>query len=120
MATLSTHTLDSTDGTHAGGVRIRLVRIDVAGARKTLIDSATDAGGRFLQEIDVGPGDTGCEYELVVGSSDYFAKKRSPPAVVGLHLVKEAVIRFSMPDPKAKYHIPMMLAPNSHSVWWSS
>ncbi len=120
MATLSTHTLDSTDGTHAGSVRVRLVRIDASGARTTLIDSATDAGGRFLQEVDVATGGATSEYELIIGSGDYFSKKKHPPASDGLRLVKEAVVRFAMPDPKAKYHIPMMLAPNSYSVWWSS
>ena len=35
-------------------------------------------------------------------------------------ILKEVVIRFAMPDPTGSYHIPLMLAPNSYSVWWSS
>ena len=120
MAIFSTHTLDSTDGTHAGSIRIRIYRISQLGVREILIDDATDIGGRFIQEIAIKSTELQCEYELVIAIGDYFAKKGILNEGNRLQLVNEAIIRFSMPDIKAKYHIPLMISPNSYSVWWSS
>ena len=47
MATLSTHTLNSVDGTHAGGISVTLTRIDADGRRTELFRQATDEGGRL-------------------------------------------------------------------------
>ena len=33
--------------------------------------------------------------------------------------VTEIVIKFNMKNPKKKYHIPVIIAPNGYSVWWS-
>ena len=60
----------------------------------------------------------GDEYELVFRTGPYFAAQSLPQRTK--QIVKEIVIRFSMPDPDASYHIPLMIAPNSYSVWWSS
>jgi 5-hydroxyisourate hydrolase len=76
MATVSSHTLSSVDGTHAGGIGVALHRLDPSGARVTLFETATDEGGRLSETVAL--------------------------------------------DPDARYHIPLMLAPNSYSVWWSS
>jgi 5-hydroxyisourate hydrolase len=38
----------------------------------------------------------------------------------GMHILDEIVIRFAMPDADAKYHIPIIMSPNSYSCWWSS
>ena len=118
MATVSTHVLNSVDGTHAGGVKIDFFRLDPSGQRSLLVSAATDSGGRLVQAIEV-PADGGeAQFEIVLHSGAYFAN-RLPPQM-GLRIVREIVIRFAMPDPAGRYHIPMMLAPNSHSVWWSS
>jgi 5-hydroxyisourate hydrolase len=116
MAVLSSHTLNSVDGTHAGGIRIEVIRIDPAGARTRLLDTATDEGGRF-QETIADP-DPASRYEMVLHTGLYFAGRGILAA--GLHILDEVVIRFAMPDPDARYHIPLMLAPNSYSVWWSN
>ena len=58
------------------------------------------------------------DYELVFQTGRYFASLSLPVSVK--QILKELVIRFKMPDPDASYHIPLMLAPNSYSVWWSS
>lgn len=118
MATISTHTLSAVDGTHAGSVAVKLVRIGRDGSRSTRLTGATDAHGRFSQEVALSPGDDECEYELVFGSGDYFAVRGLPRP--GAQIVGEVVIRFTMPDPNGRYHIPVILAPNGYSVWWSS
>ncbi|MEM8645622.1 MAG: hydroxyisourate hydrolase [Pseudomonadota bacterium] len=117
MATLSTHTLNAVDGSHAGGIALNLQRIGPDGQRHDVLSGQTDASGRFLQEIALDEADANATYELVLQTGAYF-KERGVEATP-MQICHETVIRFQMPDPDARYHIPMMLAPNSHSVWWS-
>lgn len=118
MAILSSHTLNSVDGTHAGGVGISLIRIDANGERNPILTNETDSGGRFLQDLDLSEEDCTCTFELVLQSGAYF--EIQSPKRDAIQILKEIVIRFEMPDPNGRYHIPLMLAPNSYSVWWSS
>ena len=118
MATLSTHTLNSVDGTHAGHVAITLLRIAADGARVAVFARSTDAGGRLSERIDAAQIDTQADYELVFQTGAYFATRGL--ALQGLRIAKEVVIRFCMPDPDAAYHMPLVMAPNGYSVWLSS
>ena len=118
MATLSTHTLNSVDGTHAGHVVVTLVRIAPDGARIVMFSTSTDAGGRLSQRIDAAHIDAGADYELVFQTGAYFATRGL--ALPGLRIQKEVVVRFCMPDPDAAYHMPLVMAPNGYSVWLSS
>ena len=118
MATLSTHTLNSVDGTHAGGVRLTLTQLMADGGRKLILDSATDEGGRFAETLALSVADTACRYEMVLQTGEYFTRQAVP--VTGTQIMREVVVRFEMPDVDGKYHIPLMLAPNSYSVWWSA
>ncbi len=117
MAILSTHTLNSVDGSHAGGIALSLVRIEPGGQRSEVLRGATDEGGRFSQELTLSEGDRAATFELVLQTGAYFEAKGAQ--TTPMQICRETVIRFQMPDPDARYHMPMMLAPNSHSVWWS-
>ncbi len=118
MATITTHTLNSVLGTHAAGVGVTLVRIERSGARVVVFDEVTDSGGRLAQSVVVSRAHADADHELIFQSGRYFEGQALPrPA---RQILKEVVIRFSMPDPDASYHIPLMLAPNSYSAWWSS
>ncbi len=117
MAVLSTHTLNSVDGSHAGGIALSLYRIEPDGRRTEILNSATDNGGRFSAEISLSEADTKATFELVLQTAAYFEAKGA--VATPMQICRETVVRFQMPDPEARYHIPMMLAPNSHSVWWS-
>ena len=118
MATLSTHTLNSVDGTHAAHVGNALLRIGPAGERTPLFSKTTDAGGRLTEHIEITTDDASAQYELVFQTGDYFARLGLP--FTGMRIMKEVVLRFHMPDPSAAYHMPLMIAPNSYSAWWSS
>jgi 5-hydroxyisourate hydrolase len=37
----------------------------------------------------------------------------------GAQIMDEVVVRFVMTDAAARYHIPVILSPNSYSIWWS-
>ncbi len=117
MATLSTHTLNSVDGSHAGGIALSLYRIGSGGQREDVLSGQTDAGGRFSQEIALTDEETAATYELVLQTGAYF--QAMGVQATPMQICQETVVRFHMPDPEARYHIPMMLAPNSYSVWWS-
>lgn len=117
MATISTHTLDSVSGAHAGSIPVRLFRLGPDGSRTLVFDKATDAGGRLRETIDLSPEHVGRVHELVLDTGPYFAAldaARARPRIM-----TEIVARFVMPDPEGVYHIPMMLAPNSCAIWWS-
>lgn len=118
MAIVSTHTLDAVHGTHAGGIAITLVKLAKDGNRTTVFRKETDPGGRLLEEIDSAAIDTEAQYELVFETGPYF--KAQLPVRDAHQIVSEVVLRFAMPDAKAKYHLPVILAPNGYSVWWSS
>lgn len=118
MAVISTHTLDSVHGTHAGGVGVTLSRIEPSGSRVPIFKRSTDSGGRLSEEVGIAPDHLGAEYELVFQIGPYFDSQAIPTQ--GVQIVKDVVIRFAMPDANGRYHIPLMLAPNSYSVWWPS
>lgn len=118
MATLSTHTLNSVDGTHASDVAVSLARIDAQGRRVVLFDRRTDAGGRLTERIDPAQVDTAADHELVFQTGAYFAARGL--VLPGLRLQSEVVIRFLMPDAQAAYHMPLVMAPNGYSVWLSN
>jgi 5-hydroxyisourate hydrolase len=118
MAIVTTHLLNAVLGTHAGGVGIRLLRIEPSGIRTIVFQRETDAGGRLAETVTVPQEHTSAEYELVFQIGDYFASQSLPQPTK--QILKDVAFRFSMPDPNASYHIPLMIAPNSYSVWWSS
>jgi 5-hydroxyisourate hydrolase len=118
MAVVTTHLLNSVLGTHAGGVGVELLRIEPSGLRTTVFARATDAGGRLAETVTIADEHVGAAYELVFQTGRYFDTQSLPKPA--RQIVSEVAVRFSMPDPNASYHIPLMIAPNSYSVWWSS
>ncbi len=117
MATLSTHTLNSMDGTHAGPITLNLYRIEEDGSRSSFLSGETDMGGRFAADFELAESDLTAEFELVLDTGAYFDSRGVRET--NSQICRQTVIRFSMPDRDRRYHIPMMLAPNSYSVWWS-
>ena len=119
MAVLSSHLLNGVDGTHAGEVTVTLIQIAADGERSVVFEEKSDQGGRFLQDVAVvTDSGYGYGYEMVIASGAYFSRRDIP--VTGTQILREIVIRFSMPDPDARYHIPVIMSPNSYSCWWSS
>ena len=115
--TLSSHTLNGVDGTHAGGIGLDLFRLSADGAREKIFSGATDEGGRFLTELDLADDDEGKNFELVFITTAYWASRAVTDE--SKQILKEIVIRFTMPDPDKRYHIPVILSPNTYSVWLS-
>jgi len=112
MATLSSHTLNGGNGTHAGNIKVTLLNVD----RDTVVfDSTTDSGGRLSEEIDLADFNATDQYQLVFYTGDYWREQQ----ITHQQILDEVVLRFKMPDHQARYHMPLILAPNSYSFWAS-
>jgi 5-hydroxyisourate hydrolase len=114
MAVVSSHTLNGSDGTHAVGIAVSLRNL-ITG--EMLFDNAMDDGGRLVQDIAENRIDPAAKYELVFATGAYWQAKNLPRP--GAQIMEEVVVRFTMADITARYHIPVILSPNSFSIWWS-
>ena len=110
MATISSHLLNSVDGTHANGIKVTIYQINSSGEKKIFFETETDEGGRILKDFELSNNDCTCEYEMVCKTADYFSEKK---------IVSEIIVKFKMEDPKKKYHLPIIISPNGYSIWWS-
>jgi 5-hydroxyisourate hydrolase len=98
---LSTHVLDTARGRPAAGVAIEL-RHD-----GRVIAATTDEDGRarLLEETPAG------EYELLFAVGDYFGD--AP-------FLDRVPVRFRIADPRAHYHVPLLVSPWSYSTYRGS
>ena len=110
MATLSSHLLNSVDGTHASGVKVIIHQINSSGDKVIFFETETDDRGRILKDFELSNDDCNCDYEMIYKTSDYFSEKK---------IVSEITIKFRMENPKKKYHLPIIISPNGYSIWWS-
>tara|TARA_Y100001936_G_scaffold240020_1_gene273913 strand:+ start:720 stop:1055 length:336 start_codon:yes stop_codon:yes gene_type:complete len=110
MAVVSSHLLSSTNGLHASGVKVIINQIKKNGSRRKIFQSKTDKNGRISKEFSLTKKDSSLNYEIIFNLQNYYKKKTN---------VTDIVIKFNMKDPKKKYHIPVIIAPNGYSVWWS-
>lgn len=101
---LTTHVLDTARGIPAAGVAIELRRGD-----ELLAQTVTNADGRtpepLLTESPAG------EYELVFAVGDYFGERA---------FLDRVPVRFTIADPDAHYHVPLLVSPWSYSTYRGS
>jgi 5-hydroxyisourate hydrolase len=102
--TISTHVLDTERGVPAAGVHVTLYRLDVAAAPIRMTQALTDADGRIrdLLERPLQTGDYRIEFDIVHEDGSFFTK-----AAIDLHVT----------DTERSYHIPMLLAPYSMTIY---
>ncbi len=112
MAIVSSHTLNSVDGSHAGGIAVRLVRLDTG---LTVFETNMDEGGRLVQEVATP--DPAATYEMIFQAGAYWQDQA--PTTRDTRIMDEIVIRFTMPDPEGRYHVPLILSPHGYSLWCS-
>jgi 5-hydroxyisourate hydrolase len=98
---LSTHVLDTTRGVPAAGVAIELRH----GAETTSATTDADGRARLLEETPAG------EYELTFAVGDYFGERA---------FLDRVPVRFSIADPGAHYHVPLLVSPWSYSTYRGS
>ncbi|WP_375430839.1 hydroxyisourate hydrolase [uncultured Friedmanniella sp.] len=101
---VTTHVLDAVAGRPAVGVTARL-----EGADGSLIAAGTtDDDGRIggLGPVDLEPG----SYRITFATGAYFAATFYP----------EVVLSFTIDDPDAHYHVPLLLSPYAYSTYRGS
>jgi 5-hydroxyisourate hydrolase len=107
---LTTHVLDTARGRPARGVEIELARLE-HGRRRTLRTATTNADGRtdapLLAQGELEAG----EYELVFAVGGYFGQRE---------FLDRVPVRFSVSDPGAHYHVPLLVSPWSYSTYRGS
>ena len=103
---LTTHVLDTARGRPASGVQIELFRLD---PRRPLKAVATNADGRtdepLLTTLEVG------RYELLFFVGGYFGERA---------FLDRVPVRFTVTDPDAHYHVPLLVSPWSYSTYRGS
>ena len=78
------------------------------------VESGED--GRIACTADVDGTDEGRVYELVFHTGAYFDGEG---LVQQARIMPEIVFRLRLPDPDARYHVPVIVSPHGYSVWWS-
>ncbi len=112
MAIISSHTLNGVDGTHAGGINVTLSRLGKN--NEIVFETVMDNGGRLEQEIAPDQINPDAIYELVFETGPYWNERGISGGI------SQIVLRFSMSNPNGKYHMPIILSPNSYTIWKSS
>jgi 5-hydroxyisourate hydrolase len=98
---LSTHVLDTAKGVPAAGVAIELRH----GDERVEATTNEDGRARLLEETPAG------EYELTFAVGDYFGDKA---------FLDRVPVRFTIADPEAHYHVPLLVSPWSYSTYRGS
>ena len=105
---LSTHVLDLTRGKPAAGMRVDLWRDGVP--VKTVV---TNADGRTEAPLLEGAEFVAGEYELLFHVGDYFHQ-------VPDRFLNRVPVRFTIRDPQARYHVPLLCTPWAYSTYRGS
>ncbi|MBZ0218387.1 MAG: hydroxyisourate hydrolase [Fimbriimonadaceae bacterium] len=118
MSGVTTHILDTVAGCPAAGVKIELYRLAANGDAQLVRAVKTNRDGRADKPI-LAPEETIIgTYELRFFIADYFAggsaEVADPPF---LDIVP---IRFSIADPAAHYHVPLLVSPWSYTTYRGS
>lgn len=114
MITISSHTLNGLNGTHAGGIVVQFKNIN---SNEFLFQTLIDEGGRLNKNLSNDLADKLVTYELIFKIGDFWKHINNQENVEGI--LDEIVIRFKIPHKDKKYHFPIILSPNSYSTWWS-
>lgn len=117
MARLSTHVLDTSNGSPASGVRIVLHVVEEH-ARRHLASTRTNADGRTDQPLLGGDRIPTGVYELTFEAGDYF--RALGVALGDPPFLDTIVIRFGIADPTGNYHVPLLLSPYAYTTYRGS
>ncbi|MEP7015554.1 MAG: hydroxyisourate hydrolase [Verrucomicrobiota bacterium] len=110
MSTLSTHVLDTMRGQPAAGMQIELWSI--AGTTPTLLKTVhTNSDGRTEGPLLTGEEMVAGNYEIVFYVGDYYGQRQ---------FLDRVPVRFTISDPSAKYHVPLLVSPWAYSTYRGS
>ncbi|MBD2186753.1 hydroxyisourate hydrolase [Pseudanabaena mucicola] len=115
---LSTHVLDTVNGSPARNMQIELWVIDNHEIKTLLKTLQTNQDGRTDQPLLSGAEMQSGIYEIWFNVSDYFASlevsQTQPP------FLTRVPIRFGIADVNANYHVPLLVSPWAYSTYRGS
>jgi 5-hydroxyisourate hydrolase len=117
MGHLSTHVLDTVNGTPASGVTLTLDRLAPDGSRKRVAQTQTNGDGRTDAPLLSGTLRPGT-YELTFAIGAYFRDLGTDLPTPAF--LDEVPIRFGIADPEGDYHVPLLASPWSYSTYRGS
>lgn len=110
---LTTHVLDTANGTPAADLTIQLFKLD--GSSRTLLkkiqtnsDGRADAPMLKGEEFEIGT------YELIFNVGDYY--NRDEP----ISFLSEVPVRFGITEADEHYHVPLLVSPFGYSTYRGS
>ncbi len=108
MSSLTTHVLDVARGCPARGMTIELWSVTPSRLLKTV---RTNEDGRIDSPLLAGNEMAAGTYELVFWVGDYFGERR---------FLDRVPVRFTISDPGAKYHVPLLVSPWAYTTYRGS
>ena len=114
MPTISTHVLNSVDGSHAAGVKVECLGCASSGSCTVLFSGLTDEGGRLTANISLAEASFD-SIALEFHSGDYFAAR----GLGADALVRSVQFRIQLQPGDERHHLPVIAAPHGCSAWWS-
>jgi len=117
-AGLTTHVLDTARGRPAAGLRIDLWHLDTDGRSRLIRTVTTNADGRVDTPL-LGPAEMEAgRYELLFHVGAYFrstgAGQSDPP------FLDQVPVRFTIAEPAAHYHVPLLVSPYGYVTYRGS
>lgn len=115
MGQLTTHVLDISTGLPASGLRIEVQEWPLSAASRPVAHATTGPDGRLPAPLLVGEALRAGRYSLTFHIASYFRARGV--ALPDPAFIEEAVIRIGIADPAQHYHVPLLIAPWSYSVY---
>lgn len=117
MGRLTTHVLDLTGGTPAGGMTIELATIDGA-ERRPVVRVTTNRDGRCDGALIEGDRFAAGVWQLEFHVAEYFRARgvalTTPP------FLDVVTVRFGVASPGQNHHVPLLVTPWSYSTYRGS
>ena len=106
---LTTHVLDTARGRPAAGIPVELARLE--GDRREILRTVrTNADGRTDEPLLDGAELRAATYEIVFDVGGHFDDG----------FLERVPVRFTIGDPGAHYHVPLLVSPWSYSTYRGS
>lgn len=115
---LSTHVLDNHGGCPARGVALTLSELGNDGARRLVIQTATNHDGRTDRPLISGRPIPIGRYELRFAIGEYYASRQIPTADPAF--LQSVPVEFFVAEPEGHYHVPLLVTPWSFSTYRGS
>jgi 5-hydroxyisourate hydrolase len=117
MGRLSTHVLDTVNGSPAAGVEVELQRLD-GGEWTSLLRVRTNKDGRTDEPVLSGPSFRPGTYMLTFHIGAYFKARGTPAA--DPPFLDVVPVRFTIAESDGHYHVPLLVSPWSYSTYRGS